>query len=143
MGQTLTSDRNQNQNRLNNVLMRSHFVILKLDGMSELIDLRCQFSCYVKLDKSNVSWNAVTTISGDRKLIKTVESSLEDFETRQEGGKQRRNLSYATEALMLWFEKTPDVYVSGNLFIRYEENGAEKRSRLISLSYLELAKKIE
>jgi hypothetical protein len=74
------------------------------------------------------------TISGDsltdasrRKVIKTIDSPLEDFEPMPEGDKQRRNLSYATEALKLWFEQLPDVYVSGNLFIRYEENGAEKR----------------
>jgi Uma2 family endonuclease len=67
------------------------------------------------------------TISGNRKLIKTLDSPLEDFEPMPEGDKQRRNLSYATEALKLWFEKLPDVYVSGNLFIRYEENGVEKR----------------
>jgi len=73
-------------------------------------------------------------ISGDsladsyrRKQIKTLDSPLEDFEPMPEGDKQRRNLSYATEALRVWFEKTPDLYVSGNLFIRYEENGAEKR----------------
>ncbi len=67
------------------------------------------------------------TISGDRKLIKTLDSPLEDFEPMPEGDKQRRNLSYATEALKLWFEQLPDIYVSGNLFIRYEEDGAEKR----------------
>jgi Uma2 family endonuclease len=67
------------------------------------------------------------TISGNRKLIKTLDSPLEDFEPMPEGDKQRRNLSYATEALKLWFEKLSDVYVSGNLFIRYEENGVEKR----------------
>ncbi|MCA6543388.1 MAG: Uma2 family endonuclease, partial [Pseudanabaena sp. M074S1SP2A07QC] len=44
------------------------------------------------------------TISGDRKLIKTLDSPLEDFEPMPEGDKQRRNLSYATEALKLWFE---------------------------------------
>ncbi|MEE3719916.1 Uma2 family endonuclease [Tumidithrix elongata RA019] len=67
------------------------------------------------------------TISGNQKLISTIESPLEDFEPMPEGDKQRRNLSYATEALRLWFEQTSDVYVSGNLFIRYEENGVEKR----------------
>ncbi len=74
------------------------------------------------------------TISSDsladtsrRKLIKTLDSPLEDFEPMPEGDKQRRNLSYATEALKLWFDQLPDVYVSGNLFIRYEEDGAEKR----------------
>jgi Uma2 family endonuclease len=67
------------------------------------------------------------TISGDRKLISIIDSPLEDFEPMPEGDKQRRNLSYATEALKLWFEEIPDVYVSGKLFIRYEEEGAEKR----------------
>ncbi len=67
------------------------------------------------------------TISGNRKLISIIDSPLEDFEPMPEGDKQRRNLSYATEALKLWFEQLPDVYVSGNLFIRYEEDGAEKR----------------
>jgi Uma2 family endonuclease len=75
----------------------------------------------------DLTWSAVMTISGNRKLIKTLDSPLEDFEPMPEGDKQRRNLSYATEALKLWFEKSPDVYVSGNLFIRYEENGVEKR----------------
>jgi Uma2 family endonuclease len=32
-----------------------------------------------------------------------------------------------TEALQLWFDAVPNVYVSGNLFIRYEENKIEKR----------------
>jgi hypothetical protein len=75
------------------------------------------------------------TISGEsladasrRKLISIIDSPLEDFEPMPEGDKQRRNLSYATEALKLWFEQLPDVYVSGNLFIRYEEDGAELRA---------------
>jgi Uma2 family endonuclease len=75
----------------------------------------------------DLTWNTVMTISGNRKLISTIDSPLEDFEPMPEGDKQRRNLSYATEALKLWFEQLPDVYVSGNLFIRYEEDGAEKR----------------
>jgi Uma2 family endonuclease len=75
----------------------------------------------------DLTWSAVMTISGNRKLIKTLDSPLEDFEPMPEGDKQRRNLSYATEALKLWFEQLPDVYVSGNLFIRYEEDGVEKR----------------
>jgi Uma2 family endonuclease len=44
-----------------------------------------------------------------------------------EGDKQRRNLSYTTEALKLWFENQQNVYVSGNLFIFYEQNKPEKR----------------
>lgn len=44
-----------------------------------------------------------------------------------EGDKQRRNLSYTTEALRLWFNPQENIYVSGNLFILYEENKTEKR----------------
>ncbi len=51
----------------------------------------------------------------------------EDFEPMPEGDKQRRNLSYTTEALRLWFESQANVYVSGNLFIRYKERKIEKR----------------
>jgi len=67
------------------------------------------------------------TISGDRKLITKIELPDEDFEPMPEGDIQRRNLSYATEALKLWFEKQENVYVSGNLFIRYEQDLIEKR----------------
>ena len=67
------------------------------------------------------------TISGERKLITKIELPDEDFEPMPEGDIQRRNLSYATEALKLWFEKQENVYVSGNLFIRYEQDLAEKR----------------
>ncbi len=66
------------------------------------------------------------TISNDHQLL-SVEYPDEDFEPRQEGDKQRRNLSYTTEALRLWFEKRQNVYVSGNLFIRYREEKVEKR----------------
>lgn len=66
------------------------------------------------------------TISNDRQLL-SVEYPDEDFEPRQEGDKQRRNLSYTTEALRLWFEKQQNVYVSGNIFIRYREEKLEKR----------------
>jgi len=70
------------------------------------------------------------TISDDRKLISTfkIDEKLdEDFEPMPEGDKQRRNLSYTTEALRLWFESQANVYVSGNLFIRYLEKKVEKR----------------
>lgn len=66
-------------------------------------------------------------ISNDLKLISPIEYPEEDFEPMPEGDKQRRNLSYTTEALTLWFESQKDVYVSGNLFIFYEENKPEKR----------------
>lgn len=56
---------------------------------------------------------------------------------------QRIPLTYAVEALSLYFEHRPDVYVSGNLFVYYEEGnpkavvapdvfvvvGADKRER--------------
>ena len=75
----------------------------------------------------DLTWSAVMTISGERKLITKIELLDEDFEPMPEGDIQRRNLSYATEALKLWFEKQEKVYVSGNLFIRYEQDLAEKR----------------
>ncbi len=66
-------------------------------------------------------------VSGELKLNPTIEYPEEDFEPMPEGDKQRRNLSYTTEALRLWFEPQENVYVSGNLFILYEENKTEKR----------------
>jgi Uma2 family endonuclease len=66
------------------------------------------------------------TISSDRQQL-SVEYPDEDFEPMPEGDKQRRNLSSTTEALRLWFEKQQNVYVSGNLFIRYQEEKVEKR----------------
>jgi Uma2 family endonuclease len=75
----------------------------------------------------DLTWSAVMTISGERKLITKIELPDEDFEPMPEGDIQRRNLSYATEALKLWFEKLENVYVSGNLFIRYKQDLIEKR----------------
>lgn len=66
-------------------------------------------------------------ISRDPKLATTIEQPEEDFEPMPEGDKQRRNLSYTTEALRLWFESQQNVYVSGNLFIRYKDRNIEKR----------------
>jgi Uma2 family endonuclease len=66
-------------------------------------------------------------ISNDLKPISIIEYPDEDFEPMPEGDKQRRNLSYTTEALRLWFESQPNVYVSGNLFIRYMQQRIEKR----------------
>jgi len=66
-------------------------------------------------------------ISRDLKLNPIIEYPEEDFEPMPEGDKQRRNLSYTTEALRLWFESQQNIYVSGNLFIFYEQNKPEKR----------------
>jgi Uma2 family endonuclease len=38
---------------------------------------------------------------------------------------QRKPLTYAVDALDIYFEKRPEVYVSGNLFIYYEENNPQ------------------
>jgi Uma2 family endonuclease len=38
---------------------------------------------------------------------------------------QRKYLTYAVDALGLYFQERPDVYVSGNLFIYYEEGNPE------------------
>jgi Uma2 family endonuclease len=59
--------------------------------------------------------------------LENPDEDFEDFEPMPEGDKQRRNLSYTTEALRLWFESQQNVYVSGNLFIRYKEQNIEKR----------------
>jgi Uma2 family endonuclease len=69
---------------------------------------------------------SVAMISNNLKLISTIEYPEEDFEPMPEGDKQRRNLSYTTEALEYWFRLQPNVYISGNLFIYYEENKPEK-----------------
>jgi len=65
-------------------------------------------------------------VTNDLKLTSTIEYPEEDFEPMPEGDKQRRNLSYTTEALEYWFRSQPNVYVSVNLFIYYEENKPEK-----------------
>jgi Uma2 family endonuclease len=65
-------------------------------------------------------------IANNLRLVE-IEYPEEDFEPMPEGDKQRRNLSYTTEALRLWFKSQKNVYVSGNLFIFYEENKPEKR----------------
>jgi Uma2 family endonuclease len=67
------------------------------------------------------------TVSSQSKLNPTIEYLEEDFEPMPEGDKQRQNLSYTTEALKVHFEPQADVYVSGNLFIYYEEGNADKK----------------
>jgi Uma2 family endonuclease len=66
-------------------------------------------------------------ISSDLIFLSTIDYPDEDFEPMPVGDKQRRNLSYTTEALKLWFEPRSNVYVSGNLFIRYFDQKVEKR----------------
>jgi Uma2 family endonuclease len=66
-------------------------------------------------------------ISSDLIYLNETEYPDEDFEPMPEGDKQRRNLSYTTEALKLWFQSQTNVYVSGNLFIRYFDQKVERR----------------
>ncbi|WP_019502953.1 Uma2 family endonuclease [Pseudanabaena sp. PCC 6802] len=67
------------------------------------------------------------TVSSQPKLNPTIEYLEENFEPMPEGDKQRRNLSYTTEALRVWFEPQENVYVSGNLFIYYEKDNPDKK----------------
>jgi Uma2 family endonuclease len=67
------------------------------------------------------------TGSSQLALNSTIEYLEEDFEPMPEGDKQRQNLSYTTEALKVHFEPQEDIYVSGNLFIYYEEGSPDKK----------------
>jgi Uma2 family endonuclease len=42
-----------------------------------------------------------------------------------EGDSQRKYLVYATDVLEIYFQNRPNVYVSGNLFVYYEEGNPE------------------
>ena len=48
----------------------------------------------------------------------------EDDEAMPEGDDQREYISYATKVLRLWYQNQPQVYVSGNLLICYQQNNA-------------------
>ena len=83
------------------------------------------------IKSEQLPWSVSMIIPSDLQQILTIAYPEEDFEPIPEGDKQRRNLSYTTEALRLWFqsqlEGQQNVYVSGNLFIFYEKNKPEKR----------------
>jgi Uma2 family endonuclease len=59
------------------------------------------------------------TISAD--ALATIEYPEEDDLAMPEGDAQREYLSYATKVLRIFFRDRQDVYVSGNLFIYYEQ----------------------
>lgn len=63
------------------------------------------------------------TISANAKAI--IEYPEEDDLPMPEGDDQREYLSYATKVLRIFFQDRPDVYVSGNLFIYYEQGNKE------------------
>jgi len=54
-----------------------------------------------------------------------VDYPSEDGQPMAESDFQREPLTYAVEALGAYFQQRADVYVSGNLFIYYEEGNPE------------------
>lgn len=93
------------------------------------------------------------TVVPDRLLAK-IEYPSEDGELMAESDFQRKPLTYAVETLDVYFQEHSDVYVSGNLFIYYEEDnpeavvapdvfvvfGVEKRQRSSYMLWLEGSK---
>jgi Uma2 family endonuclease len=57
--------------------------------------------------------------------LATIEYPEEDDLPMPEGDVQREYLSYATKVLQIFFQNRQDVYVSGNLFIYYEQGNNE------------------
>ena len=55
----------------------------------------------------------------------TIEYPSSDGQLMAESDFQRKPLTYGVEALDLYFQDRPDVYVSGNLFIYYEEGNPQ------------------
>src|SRR5712692_362625 len=64
-------------------------------------------------------------ISVGSPLIRHIEYPSSDGLPMAESDSQRKPLTYAVEALDLYFQERADVYVSGNLFIYYEEGNPE------------------
>jgi Uma2 family endonuclease len=54
-----------------------------------------------------------------------IEYPDSDGEPMAESDFQRKPLTYAVEALSIYFQNQPDVYVSGNLFIYFEEGNPQ------------------
>lgn len=57
--------------------------------------------------------------------VRQVEYPSSDGQPMAESDFQRKSLTYGVEALSIYFQDRPDVYVSGNLFIYYEEGDPE------------------
>src|SRR5437588_10029480 len=55
----------------------------------------------------------------------TIEYPSADGLPMAESDFQRKPLTYAVEALGIYFQQRADVYVSGNMFIYYEEGNPE------------------
>jgi Uma2 family endonuclease len=63
----------------------------------------------------------MTTSTGSLNTLSTIEYPEEDDLPMPEGDAQREYLSYATQVLRVFFQDRQDVYISGNLFIYYEQ----------------------
>jgi Uma2 family endonuclease len=57
--------------------------------------------------------------------IPEIEYPEEDGQGMPEGDEQREYISYATKVLQIWFQDRSDIYVSGNLFVYYEQGNRE------------------
>ncbi|OUL33865.1 hypothetical protein BV372_15200 [Nostoc sp. T09] len=57
--------------------------------------------------------------------VTPIEYPEEDGKPMAEGDLQRKYLVYATNVLEIYFQNRPHVYVSGNLFVYYEEGNPE------------------
>ncbi|OUL19653.1 Uma2 family endonuclease [Nostoc sp. 106C] len=57
--------------------------------------------------------------------VTPIEYPEEDGKPMAEGDSQRKYLVYATDVLEIYFQNRPNVYVSGNLFVYYEEGNPE------------------
>jgi Uma2 family endonuclease len=65
------------------------------------------------------------TVSVEDYIPSQIEYPDEDGKPMAEGDIQRDYMIYAVKALQLYFHNRPNVYVSGNLFIYYEEGNPE------------------
>jgi Uma2 family endonuclease len=63
----------------------------------------------------------MTISTGSLNTLATIEYPEEDDLPMPEGDAQRKYLSYATQVLRVFFQNRQDVYISGNLFIYYEQ----------------------
>jgi Uma2 family endonuclease len=57
--------------------------------------------------------------------VTPIEYPEEDGKPMAEGDLQRKYLVYATDVLEIYLQNRPDVYVSGNLFVYYEQGNPE------------------
>jgi Uma2 family endonuclease len=57
--------------------------------------------------------------------VTPIEYPEEDGKPMAEGDLQRKYLVYATDVLAIYLQNRPDVYVSGNLFVYYEQGNPE------------------